>query len=35
MHDAAESDAKYANDVIVDGLEESSDDFVSEVKRGY
>jgi hypothetical protein len=35
MQDAAESDTKYANEVIAEGLQEKSDDFVSEVKRGY
>lgn len=35
MQDAADADRKYANDVIAEGLQESIDDFVSEVRRGY
>jgi hypothetical protein len=35
LQESAESDAKYANDVIADGLQQSSDDFVREVERGY
>lgn len=35
MQNAAVADAKYANDVIADGLQEKSDEFVREVESGY
>lgn len=35
MQDAAISDARYASEVIAEGLEEASDDFLSEVELGY
>jgi hypothetical protein len=35
MQRAAESDARYANDVVADGLKEKSDEFVREVESGY
>ena len=35
MQRAAEPDARYANDVVADGLKEKSDEFVREVESGY
>lgn len=35
MQNAAESDAKYANRVIADGLREKSEEFVNEVDRSF
>jgi hypothetical protein len=34
LQDAAESDSKYANEVIEEGLKKQSDDFVDEVEKG-
>ena len=35
IKDAANSDAQYASDVVVEGYNEAADDFLREVKSGY